>query len=122
MLDTDSANSPTPEISEDIQRLLDARHHDPYTLLGKHAFADQELVRAFIPGAAWVRIAENGAALKRIGNTDLFAWHGPVGQVPERYRLIWRDSYGAEHVAYDPYSRTLTCTCMVKAGTGTPTA
>jgi 1,4-alpha-glucan branching enzyme len=38
-----------------------------------------------------------------MGNTDLFAWHGPANQVPDRYRLIWLDSDGAEHVTYDPY-------------------
>jgi 1,4-alpha-glucan branching enzyme len=41
--------------------------------------------------------------MQRMGETDLFAWHGPANQVPDRYRLIWRDSYGAEHIAYDPY-------------------
>jgi 1,4-alpha-glucan branching enzyme len=90
-------------LSADIQRLIEARHHDPYSLLGKHNYANTDLVRAYIPGAAWVRIAENGASLQRMGNSDLFAWHGPANQVPDRYRLIWRDSHGAEHVAYDPY-------------------
>ncbi len=103
MQDSDTANSPLSEHSLETKRLLEARHHDPFTLLGKHSYADKELVRVFIPGAIWVRIAENGASLERIGNTDLFEWHGPGGQVPDRYRLIWGDSYGAEHVAYDPY-------------------
>ncbi|MCG6900670.1 MAG: 1,4-alpha-glucan branching protein GlgB [Gammaproteobacteria bacterium] len=89
--------------SADVQRLIDTRHHEPFALLGKHNFNDMDLVRAFIPGAAWVRIAENGATMQRMGNTDLFAWHGPANQVPDRYRLIWKDSHGAEHVAYDPY-------------------
>ncbi len=103
MSNTESANTPAPELSAEIQRLLEARHHDPFTLLGKHTFADKDRVRAFILGAAWVRIAENGASLQRVGNTDLFEWHGPANQVPDRYRLIWRDSHGAEHVSYDPY-------------------
>ena len=90
------------EISTAIQRLLECRHHDPFSLLGKHNYAGEVLVRALIPGAAWVRIAENGASLQRMGNTDLFAWHGPANQVPDRYRLIWLDSNGAEHVSYDP--------------------
>jgi len=101
--DSDTASSSASKHSLDIKRLLDARHHDPFTLLGKHTYADKDLVRAHIPGAAWVRIAENGASLERIGNTDLFEWHGPAGQVPDRYRLIWCDNHGAEHVAYDPY-------------------
>jgi len=103
MLHSETGKPPFTDISADIQRLLETRHHDPYTLLGKHNYANEVLVRAFIPGAAWVRIAENGASLQRMANTDLFAWHGPAGQVPDRYRLIWRDSHGAEHVAYDPY-------------------
>jgi 1,4-alpha-glucan branching enzyme len=103
MLHSETGTALSTEISAGIQRLLEARHHDPFTLLGKHNYADEVLVRAFIPGAAWVRIAENGASLQRMGNTDLFAWHGPASQVPDRYRLIWRDSNGAEHVAYDPY-------------------
>ena len=103
MLPTESGNPSTPEITPELQRLLEARHHDPFTLLGKHAYADKEQVRAFIPGAAWIRIAETGAALKRLGNTDLFEWHGQAGLIPEHYRFIWADSYGAEHVAYDPY-------------------
>ena len=103
MLHSETGNSLSTEISAGIQRLLEARHHDPFTLLGKHRYSSEVLVRAFIPGAAWVRIAENGASLQRMGNTDLFAWHGPASEVPDRYRLIWRDSDGAEHVAYDPY-------------------
>jgi 1,4-alpha-glucan branching enzyme len=103
MLPTESDNPPTAEISADFRRLLEARHHDPFALLGKHLHADEERVRAFIPGAAWVRIAENEAHLQRIANTDLFEWHGPTGEVPDRYRLTWRDSHGAEHTAYDPY-------------------
>jgi len=103
MLHTDTDKSSLIEISTGIQRLLESRHHDPFSLLGKHHFSGDVLVRALIPGAAWVRIAENGASLQRMGNTDLFAWHGPANQVPDRYRLIWRDSHGAEHVSYDPY-------------------
>ncbi len=103
MLQDHPDKPPATAISVDIQRLIDARHHEPFALLGKHNFNDMDLVRAFIPGAAWVRIAENGAPMQRMGNTDLFAWHGPANQVPDRYRLIWRDRHGAEHVAYDPY-------------------
>ena len=103
MQHTDSKDSPPAPLSAELQQLVEARHHDPFNLLGRHTYADQELVRVFIPGAAWVRIVETAATLERVGNTDLFEWHGPAGTVPERYRLIWRDRYGAEHVAYDPY-------------------
>jgi 1,4-alpha-glucan branching enzyme len=103
MQHTDSQDQHPAQLSAELQRLVEARHHDPFNLLGRHTYADQDLVRAFIPGAAWVRIVETAVSLERVGNTDVFEWHGPAGAVPERYRLIWCDSYGAEHVAYDPY-------------------
>ncbi|MDH3871619.1 MAG: 1,4-alpha-glucan branching enzyme, partial [Gammaproteobacteria bacterium] len=86
---TDPDNPQQTELSADLQQLLEARHHDPFNLLGRHTYADRDLVRVFIPGAAWVRIVETAASLERVGNTDIFEWHGPAGAVPERYRLIW---------------------------------
>ncbi|MCL4721480.1 MAG: hypothetical protein KJ041_05890, partial [Gammaproteobacteria bacterium] len=67
-----------PVISADLQRLLDARHHDPFELLGRHTLADgQAVVRALVPHAAAVSLVEAGTLLQRIGNTDLFQWVGP---------------------------------------------
>jgi 1,4-alpha-glucan branching enzyme len=103
MLDSDSDKNPPPGLSAELQRLLQARHHDPFTLLGRHTLGDKEMVRVFLPQVEWVRIVETGCSLQRVSDTDLFEWHGPAGSIPERYRLIWRDSHGAEHVAYDPY-------------------
>lgn len=103
MLHSDTVDSSRSGMSAELQRLLEARHHDPFAVLGKHRLAERELVRAFIPGAAWVRIAEAGVELERVGDTDLFEWRGRAGQVPDRYRLLWCDEHGAEQEAYDPY-------------------
>jgi 1,4-alpha-glucan branching enzyme len=61
------------------------------------------VVRAHLPYAQEVHIAEGNLLMERIPNTDLFEWHGKIAQVPERYRLIWRDSDHHEHISYDPY-------------------
>ena len=103
MQHSDSDDNTPRQFPEELQKLLQARHHDPFTLLGRHVLGDKEMVRVFLPRAEWVRIVETGCSLQRIDGTDLFEWHGPAGSVPERYRLVWRDSHGAEHVAYDPY-------------------
>jgi 1,4-alpha-glucan branching enzyme len=103
MQHSDSKAKLPPELSPDLQRLLEARHHDPFSLLGRHVVTERELVRVHLPGADMVRIVETGDILQRVGNTDLFEWHGQTGHLPERYRLNWRDTHGTEHVAYDPY-------------------
>lgn len=90
--------------TSDFERLIQARHHDPFMVLGKHTSDSQELVRAFLPGANDVSIAEGNLRLERIADTDLFEWRGGRGTLPDRYRLIWRDADHREHIAHDPYS------------------
>ncbi len=100
--------TPGPEtvsgrLDEGLRRIIEARHHDPFAVLGRHRCDGEEQVRAFLPDAEEVWLTETGARLERLLGTDLFEWRGAPGSVPERYRLRWRDRTGGEHEAYDPY-------------------
>ena len=90
-------------LSPALQQLIEARHSDPFAVLGRHPAGDQVVVRALLPQAETVSIAESGQVLSRLPGTDLFEWRGEAHQVPERYRLIWRDDQHREHIAHDPY-------------------
>jgi len=92
-----------PKLSPELQKIVNARHNDPFAVLGRHPERGGVWVRAMLPHAEEVSIAEGGHRLHRIEGTDLFEWHGKAEQVPERYRLIWRDDQGREHIAHDPY-------------------
>ncbi len=99
-----SSNVETPaRLDTDLQRINEARHHSPFSVLGRHVQGDQVVVRAYIPMAVEVSIAEGGLALTRVPDTDMFEWRGGADQVPERYRLIWKDQSHHEHIAHDPY-------------------
>jgi len=87
----------------ELERIVSARHHDPFSVLGKHRQEETELIRAFLPNADDVTIAEGNISLERISGTDLFEWRGDAGTVPDNYHLIWHDA-GREHIAHDPYS------------------
>ncbi len=92
------------KITTDLQRILDATHHDPFAVLGRHPISKtQTIVRVFLPRASAAHIVENSAPLQRIGNTDLFQWQGDTTQLPSRYSINWLDSDGNPHVSYDPY-------------------
>ncbi|MCC6206620.1 MAG: 1,4-alpha-glucan branching protein GlgB [Gammaproteobacteria bacterium] len=93
---------PAASVPEEIQRILSAQHHNPFSFLGKHRDGDTEVVRAYIPGAARVSIAETDLPLDRQHGTDLFEWRGRPGTVPDHYRLAWT-SGSTTHTAYDPY-------------------
>jgi len=91
-------------LQSELERITQARHHDPFNVLGRHQGNGEELVRVYLPDAHEVTVAEGNLQLQRVNDTDLFEWHGMPGTLPEHYRLIWRDGSHREHMAHDPYS------------------
>jgi 1,4-alpha-glucan branching enzyme len=95
---------PASSIAAELQAILEARHHDPYEVLGKHWEDDHEVIRVHLPGARNVRVIDGDLTLQRIGDTDLFECRPQTRvKLPERYRLCWEDADGRRHVGYDPY-------------------
>jgi 1,4-alpha-glucan branching enzyme len=92
------------QLTDELTRISEARHHDPFSVLGRHADGDQVVVRAFNPHATEVFIAEGGLQLQRLPDSDFFQWRGDPSRLAERYRLIWRDEGHYEHIAHDPYA------------------
>jgi 1,4-alpha-glucan branching enzyme len=92
-----------PKLDTDLQKLVEARHHDPFSILGRHPDGVGVVVRAFLPHAETVTIAEGELPLTRIEGTDVFEWRGAAAAVPEHYRLIWQDDKHRGHIAHDPY-------------------
>ena len=66
-------------LQQEFERIAGARHHDPFSILGKHHEDGHDLVRAYLPHADEVSIAEGNLPLERISGTDLFEWRGTPG-------------------------------------------
>ena len=43
-------------IEEPLQRIIEARHHDPFEVLGRHIAGEHALLRVFLPQAEQARI------------------------------------------------------------------
>ncbi len=97
-------SSTTSSLTSDAQLIIQARHHDPFAYLGKHPRDGGIVVRAYIPGASHITIADGNHSMQRLENTDLFEWQGKAEQIPDRYQLQWTDRWGNTHTAYDPYT------------------
>ncbi|AUB79638.1 1,4-alpha-glucan branching protein GlgB [Candidatus Thiodictyon syntrophicum] len=95
--------STAAKLPEPLARIVEARHHDPFEVLGRHVTGSRVTVRAFLPAAERVEILEAKAQMIRTEGTDLFTWEGDAALVPERYRLAWEDKAGNRGTAYDPY-------------------
>ncbi len=89
---------------EELRKISEARHHDPFSVLGKHTEGNDCIIRAHFPHCLQVTIAEGELPMQQIEGTDIFEWRGEEKNIPDRYRLIWRDSGHHDHITHDPYS------------------
>ncbi len=91
-------------LTADLETLLAARHHDPFSVLGRHALKKKERVRVFLPQAQHVSIAGLEQPLTRVEGTDIFEAEFKKGQLGANYKLRWIDKSGDTHHCFDPYS------------------
>jgi len=91
------------QITPEMQRIIDSRHHDPFSVLGRHPRGEREEVRLFLPKAAWVEFVHSGERLSRIEGSDFFLWQGEKAELPDYYRLRGEDGNGNAFERYDPY-------------------
>jgi 1,4-alpha-glucan branching enzyme len=90
------------KLSEDLIKIIEARHHDPFAVLGYHTKNQQATVRTFLPNTqkAWL---DNNLMLTRINDTDLFEWTGHPSELTVPYKIHSITSNNDNHVTYDPY-------------------
>jgi 1,4-alpha-glucan branching enzyme len=91
-------------LAPELAHVIQARHHDPYCVLGKHSAPEGNIIRVLLPQAEAVRLGEAGPEFVRIPETDLFEL--AIGDTPidRHYRVIWIDKSGQRHSYIDPYS------------------
>ena len=89
---------------EQFDKIAALRHHDPFTVLGRHPCGSLEIVRVFLPDAVRVTLQDIGAVMTRVHEAGIFTWQGDGTRLPSHFRVSWVDSEGREHTAIDPYS------------------
>lgn len=99
-------------LSDDLMRIIQATHHDPFTVLGKHFLTEAEadaasdtVIRVFLPGARTATVVSNKQefVMRRVEGTDFFEWRGSAKYIGELYQVLWYDRYNQTRLDYDPY-------------------
>ena len=92
----------------DIDAIRQARHGDPFSVLGPHPLPDGQIsVRAFLPGAAAVEVLDiaTGRLLTHLAECHADGFFEGVGPPPGPasycFRIFWRD--GHHTLEDDPY-------------------
>ena len=109
MNSNDTQHVPGSKIGEglnpELRRLLEARHHDPFAVLGRHPTDGIEIFRALLPHAESARIESEGPQMQRIPGTDLFECRIEHGNdIPQHYAIYWQDKSGRTGHHVDPYT------------------
>lgn len=112
-------------LDEDLRRLLEARHHDPFAVLGRHDGEGGTLVRIFIPQAEEVSIVEGGGGSLAWGTVTSSSGGGTVGIC--RVITGWPGGTASTSTTSPTTptpscrsSRISICTSSTRAGIGTP--
>jgi 1,4-alpha-glucan branching enzyme len=106
----------TATLDQDIHQIVEARHADPFRVLGMHAVSTggelRTVVRAFVPEAEAVEfVAERGEdadgapiAMERAHPAGFYELLLPRGAEPGPYRLRVHGEDGSEDERVDPYA------------------
>ncbi len=91
------------KLDSDTTKIIDAKHHDPFSVLGPHTVNNKDIIKVFLPYAETVQLGKNGAEFERIPGTDIFICEATEKDLEDHYQLYWVDKYGHKHNNYDPY-------------------
>jgi 1,4-alpha-glucan branching enzyme len=97
------SNTVKKALDFDSIKIIEAKHHDPFSVLGRHQKDNRSYVKVFLPYAEKVRLGKSGPDFQRIPGTDLFECDTSKVDLPQHYQLAWVDKNGLSHVSYDPY-------------------
>jgi len=95
-------NTKNPD--SDIQRILTARHHDPFAFLGRHRAEGSDVFRVFLPGAGSARFGTQNAEMQRVAGTDVFEVSLPHTEPVGHCSISWVDQAGQTRTRIDPYT------------------
>lgn len=100
-------NKPTKTnpLDSELLKISEAKHHDPFSILGRHKKNGKTTVTVYLPYVETVEIAVPKIQLQRIPDTDFFQAHIINDTaLPQYYQLKCIDKAGNQHTQYDPYS------------------
>jgi len=100
-------NRSQPTLTAAAHKILQARHHDPFTYLGLHTSLhngqQQTVIRVILPNAISAALADPQQVFRRLDETPIFelAFDGEVSS--QHYIIHWTDNNGDTFQHYDAY-------------------
>jgi 1,4-alpha-glucan branching enzyme len=90
-------------LDSDLIKISEAKHHDPFSVLGLQNVLGEDLIRVYLPYAESVCVGDDHAKMARVPDSDFFELN-LTEALPEHYTIHWQDKDGAQHTEIYPYS------------------
>ncbi len=90
-------------LDSNLSLIAQAKHHDPFSVLGRHLVNTHKYLTVYMPYAESVTIVKPKLTLERIPESDFFSACLDDVELPNHYQLEWLDKHGQKHLNYDPY-------------------
>lgn len=87
-----------------LQQIAEARHHDPFNLLGNQTAHAADFLLAYAPDTKQLEIVETQQAGQRFESSDFFVFDLQQQTLPGHYRFKRCDNQDQLSEYYDPYS------------------
>ncbi len=87
-----------------LQQIAEARHHDPFSLLGNQTAHADDFLLAYAPDTKQLEIVETQQAGQRFESSDFFIFDLQQQTLPGHYRFKRCDNQDQLSEYYDPYS------------------
>ena len=91
------------KLDSEAIKIIEAKHHDPFSVLGRHPHDKLINVKVYLPCAESVSFANDGPDIPRIIGSDFFEYTAQLNELPAHYQLEWIDKDGSKYTNYDPY-------------------
>ena len=92
------------KMNAELDKLAHAKHHSPFSVLGRIQQGKKQLIRVYIPFCKEARIDTSCTKMKRVAGTDIFEYQDSTNVIPTHYKISWEDHDGNQYAEYDPYS------------------
>ncbi len=95
--------SAAQQLNDDLIRISEAKHHDAFSVLGRHKKDDLTTITVYAPYTETVSLGPKGPAFLRIPDSDFFQYQTEHDNLPKHYQLAQVDKEGNKSLSYDPY-------------------
>ncbi len=100
----DKANLIHATLKDDLKKIAQANHHDPFKVLGKQTAHHDSYILFYSPDTNQLSIGEKNIPTLRLANSDFFVCLEQLDQIEEHYLVTCTSRTNGENSYYDPYS------------------